>query len=154
METDALKAVQADLAEKFWVPYHIDPVSPRECDEACPCDMTHRRYLFRLACPDFMCKVGQHPAPIAGPRMASLTCPHCQGLSYIFNADPDVLWDAVRAKEWSIQITAWGPIESDQVLVWFNPDDQAKLRAEVQISEGLRGQAALQTALHRAMEAE
>ena len=91
-----------------------------------------------------------------GPKL----CKRCKGTNYVFNPDPDVFWDAVRAKGWKLSVDT-GIEGGDSIVVW-NAKDIDCLSfiagvggedADVLEDEGLRGQALLQTALHRAMEA-
>lgn len=160
--------IQADLAARFTVPCpgewedgeHYDCHDGQQQrtqttnDDCKTCHGSGGRYPFRLACPE--CK------RFPGFRDE---CGACSGLSYVFNPDPDVLWAAVRASGgpnlgdfWTIQVETfcWG---GDSVQIHHGQGGYTEPRVEriighVLTTEGLRGQAALEAALHRAMEAE
>ena len=115
------------------------------------------RYPFRLACP-----VGAKYVKdsIHGHYEHGQTC--CSGLGYIFNDSPQVLWQAVRDRGWIGAFDQGQADQGDMVFSWSLRDDG---RYDERIGfvsngstfipdsgpdEGLRGQDALETALHRA----
>ena len=156
--------IQADLAVRFKLPCGIKDTRPDLHkdnpdrgdwgDEVClNCQGSGVRYPFRLACPE--CE------RVPGFRDE---CGACNGLGYVFNPDADVLWEAVRAKVWVMAVDQGKGSQGDMVFVWSLREDGSYDERIGFVSngslvipdsgkdEGLRGQAALQTALHRAME--
>ena len=73
----------------------------------------------------------------------------CPG--FIFNADPDALTEFVRAKGWSGEhVFGWGEY-GDCVAIYTLDGEEL---GSVDRDDSLRGQAALQLAVYRAMEGE
>ena len=134
------------------------------------CNGSGVRYPFRLPCPciryleqresDWLrclpCgSCGYEHNGHAGDE-AYGPCIHCDGLGYIFNADPDVLWDAVRARGWYYMIECFD--EGDVARVYGLDPTTRDIQhpthfGYVFAGEGLRGQAAMEHALVLAMEA-
>ena len=166
---EVLKQIELALAEGFWVP--CPGCTSGNCPNAAwylrtgdvmvGCQGSGRRYPFRLPCPGTNIYGGEDPETcwnglLKGnpfdPSYNARRCDTCSGLGYVFNPDPDVLWDAIRAKGWHITLET--DEDGDMVLIFARLGGESyDFRSEVMTEEGLRGQAALQTAVHRAMEA-
>lgn len=101
------------------------------------CQGSGVRFPFRLPCPgdiDDGCPY-THQDNMDGMD----TCPPCNGLGYIFNPDPDILWGAVRARGWFVCFFQY--YEWDEAVIQNRNGDPIATTTK---KEGLRGQAALQ----------
>ncbi len=69
------------------MPYHVDPISPRECDETCPCDMTNLRWLLLWRpCPDLESELGGWASLEQHKLLDEGNCKTCNSLGRV----PDV----------------------------------------------------------------
>ena len=153
--------IQAELAERFEVPCQCVTPSGRcsicmgstqkhsdHC-RAPDCRGSGVRYPFRRPCPGLL-KFGEYHCYVDFPnREDDYPCPCSGKLGYVFNPDPDVLWEAVRAKGWSMRHECHVHSTGDYVFI-FLPGDYDPV-SMVNAEDGLRGQAALQTALWKTL---
>lgn len=77
--------------------------------------------------------------------------PQCTD-GWLFNDAEDALTEAIRAKGWILDVFADPSDEGDWVIIYRSPIDDNP--ATVKPSEGLRGRAAVEQALLRAVEQE
>lgn len=108
------------------------------------CSYTDDHFPLRLPCPKSGSWIN-YP-----PYITHNGCDCIDG--YIFNPDPDALWDAVRAKGWDLtmHITVGYP---ERIYIG-NGRGLGKQIAAVKEKDKLRGQAAIQEAVARAVRNE
>ena len=126
-------------------------------DECPDCQGSGKQFPLRLpcryskmvltACPETCDDEGfhLHPKPVHQED-----CTHCVN-GFIFNPSADALWEAIRAKGWWGGIYQYGePWNADSAEVYMFGENKGV--GVVLASEGLRGQAAVETALARTKE--
>lgn len=86
--------------------YHVDPVSLRECDETCPCDMTNLRWpVLSRECPCLESWTRCEHCNAMGVHWKSELCECCHGSGRI----PDV----TLMKALNLLPSGWALEESD-----------------------------------------
>lgn len=157
---EAFKAVDLITVQAALLGFDLEcPGDYKHHETLCECKGTRVRYPFRLACPGTVIYGGEEPETCWNGRLTGnrfdpnyneRQCETCAGLGFLFNPDPDVLWEAAEDKGWDIVLDTG--MEGGITTVMVGVDWRG--RKELSRVTGLRGQAALQTALAKAQEAE
>lgn len=121
----------------------------------CPdCQGSGKQFLLRKACPDEECQrnKGQVLWTFEGQDTQFIDHPECDGVTYQFDDSPDALETAWLAKGWSLQIASHPfPVGGNGNLVIVRVGSPSKTIGEVFTDEQLRGQAASELGLARAL---
>ncbi len=153
LKSDMRAQVRAYLAAEMWVPW-----SKTTTDDHVELHQRGKQFLLRKDCGWYTqnyygeivlgsrrCKDGMEFSTARERDTLGWTekeCRFCNRLGYLFDDSPDALWDAVRAKLWEIEVSAVTMLGT-MVTVNGNP--------HVAPREGLRGQAAIELAVARAL---
>lgn len=123
----------------------------------CSCEGSGIRYPLRLPCPDGECQrnKGKVLWTFEGQDTQFIDHAECGGSTFLFNPDPDALTDAIRAKGWKLEFIAEPECEGDHVVIrGWNGEEFSVIGVADYDEDGLRGQAAIQEAVARAVRNE
>ncbi len=163
VSTEIRARVRAYLAAEMWVPCGkceggIHYIIRGDYELSCgPCQGSGKQFLLRKDCSlcrareGFWIEDGQGATKIncakcGGDGRRTTKYPDGVGLGYLFDDSPDALWDAVREKGWTITHWSYPNEPGDTVSV-----DAGEVLRMVSPAEELRGQAAIELALARAL---
>ena len=113
------------------------PMSGGDCPD---CQGSGKQFLLRKPCPESIPRQGRECEIPCSPDCEG----ECEGVGYVFNDSPDALWDAIRARR-GTYYRVEGFDDGNAVLIY------GTLHGLVDHDEGLRGQAAIELAVARAL---
>ncbi len=164
LKLDMRAQIRAYLAAETWVPWSVTGPDEGGTIDDPELTLSGKQFLLRQACPRkhlhrdhyginqprgrcIWCESDSYPSTQS--CLNDPECHECCGLGYLFDDSPDALWDAVRAKGWSIDFEQWP--SGDTVIILSMYERWESVGDGVIYEEGLRGQSAIELAVARAL---